>query len=145
LDCYSEVTETQEKFQGLPLGARAVQIANGQSTNYFLSTFGRSPRATVCACEATTEPTLSQALHLLNGDTLERKVAQGRTVPKLLEAQLSPAQVVEALYVRCLSRKPTAEEAGQIQALLAADADPRPALEDIFWALLNSREFLFNH
>jgi hypothetical protein len=145
LDCYSEVTDTQEKFPGLPLGARAVQIANGQSSNYFLTTFGRSPRTTACACEATTEPTLSQALHLLNGDTLERKVAQGAVVAKLLEAKLSPPQVVETLYVRCLSRKPTAAEAEQIQALLTADGDPRPVLEDVFWALLNSREFLFNH
>ena len=139
------MTETQEKFQGLPLGARAVQIANGQSTNYFLTTFGRSPRTTVCACEATTEPTLSQALHLLNGDTLERKVAQGGVVSKLLAAQLSPLQVVEMLYVRCLSRKPTPQETEQFQTLLAAAADPRPALDDVFWALLNSREFLFNH
>jgi len=145
LDCYSEVTDTQEKFQGLPLGARAVQIANGQSTNYFLTTFGRSPRTTVCACEATTEPTLSQALHLLNGDTLERKVAQGQIVSKQLEAQLTPAQVVETLYIRCLSRKPTPAEAEQFQTLLAANPDPKPVLEDIFWALLNSREFLFNH
>jgi hypothetical protein len=145
LDCYSQVTETQEKFQGLPLGSRAVQIANGQSTNYFLTTFGRSPRNTACACEATTEPTLSQALHLLNGDTLERKVEQGRSVPKMLEAKLAPTQVVEALYVRCLSRKPTAAEAEKFQALIGPDADPRLALQDVFWAVLNSREFLFNH
>jgi hypothetical protein len=145
LDCYSQVTETQEKFQGLPLGARAVQIANGKSTNYFLTTFGRSPRNTACACEATTEPTLSQALHLLNGDTLERKVEQGRSVPKLLEAKLTSAQVVESLYVRCLSRKPTPAEAEKFQALVGPDADPRLALQDVFWAVLNSREFLFNH
>ncbi len=144
LDCYSEVTETQEKFGGLPLGARAVQIAGGQS-NYFLATFGRSARTTVCACEATTEPTLSQALHLLNGDTLERKVKGGRSVPKMLEAQMNPAQVVEALYIRCLSRRPTPQEMEKFQTVLAADGDPKPALEDVFWAVLNSREFLFNH
>ncbi len=145
LDCYSEVTDTQEKFQGLPLGARAVQIANGQVSNYFLSTFGRSQRTTVCACEATTEPTLSQALHLLNGDTLQRKVNDGRCVPRMLEAQLNPSQVVESLYMRCLSRRPTPQELEKFQALLATDPDPRPALEDVFWAVLNSREFLFNH
>jgi hypothetical protein len=84
-------------------------------------------------------------LHLLNGDTLERKVSQGQIVPKLLDAKLSPAQIVETLYIRCLARKPTPQEAEQFQALIAADADPRPVLEDVFWALLNSREFLFNH
>ena len=67
LDCICQVTETQEKFPGLPLGARAVQIADGGTSTYFLTTFGRAPRNTVCACEVKTEPTLSQALHLLNG------------------------------------------------------------------------------
>jgi hypothetical protein len=145
LDCYSAVTESQEKLPGLPLGARAVQIANGQKSNYFLSTFGRSARTTVCACEATTEPTLSQALHLLNGETLQRKVAEGKLVHKLLDTQQTPQQVVESLYIRCLSRKPTPAEMEKLQAVIAAEADPKPALEDIFWAVLNSREFLFNH
>src|SRR5262249_32648021 len=70
LDCLSQITAIPEKFQGLPLGARAVQVADGTSSNYFLTSFGRSLRTTVCAAEATTEPTLSQALHLINGDTL---------------------------------------------------------------------------
>ncbi|MGC8642632.1 MAG: DUF1549 domain-containing protein, partial [Isosphaeraceae bacterium] len=66
LDAISEVTETKDKFQGLPLGARAVQIADGQSSTYFLTTFGRATRETPCSCEVKLEPTLSQALHLLN-------------------------------------------------------------------------------
>ena len=86
LDCLSQVTEIQEKFQGLPLGARAVQIADGQTSNYFLTSFGRSPRTTVCAAEATTEPTLSQALHMLNGDTLTRKMGESKRLQKLLDA-----------------------------------------------------------
>ena len=73
LDCICQVTETKDKFRGLPLGARAVQIADGATTDYFLTTFGRSPRETVCACDVRTEPTLSQALHLLNGDTVHRQ------------------------------------------------------------------------
>ncbi|MFM7974074.1 MAG: DUF1549 and DUF1553 domain-containing protein, partial [Pirellula sp.] len=56
LDCISQVTTTKDKFRGLPLGARAVQIADGATSNYFLSTFGRSARTTVCADEATTDP-----------------------------------------------------------------------------------------
>src|SRR5690606_10494486 len=77
LDCICQVTGTQEKFRGLPLGARAVQIADGRTSNYFLTTFGRSPRETVCAAEAKTEPTLSQALHMLNGSTIQGKITQG--------------------------------------------------------------------
>jgi hypothetical protein len=80
LDCISQVTETKEKFRGLPLGARAVQIADGTTSNYFLTTFGRAKRETVCACEAKTDPTLSQALHMLNGDAVHGKIAQGGVV-----------------------------------------------------------------
>ena len=57
-DCITQVTETKDKFRGLPLGARAVQIADGATSDYFLTTFGRSPRETVCACDVRTEPTL---------------------------------------------------------------------------------------
>jgi hypothetical protein len=145
LDCLSEVTNTKEKFQGLPLGARAVQIADGAVGNYFLTTFGRSPRNTVCECEATTDPTLSQALHLINGDTIERKIREGRVIKSLLEAGKSPAEVIEQLYLRCLGRKPTAEEMSKLATLLPEKGDVKPALTDIFWALINSREFLFNH
>src|SRR5205085_7113461 len=99
LDCISEVTESQEKFRGLPLGARAVEIADGRTNNYFLTTFGRATRETVCACEAKTEPTLSQALHMLNGNTIQGKVQQGGLVKKLLDAKKQPAEVIESLYV----------------------------------------------
>jgi hypothetical protein len=145
LDCISHVTETKEKFQGLPLGARAVQIADGQTSNYFLTTFGRAPRATVCACEASTDPTLSQALHLLNGETVERKIVEGKVIDRLLAAGQTPPQVIETIYIKCLSRKPTPEESQKLVGLVGSDPDPRPALHDIFWSLLNSREFLFNH
>ena len=145
LDCISQVTDTKEKFKGLPLGARAVQIADGRTSNYFLTTFGRAPRNTVCACEADTAPTLSQALHLLNGSTVEEKIRQGGTVKELLDAGKTPRQTVETLYVRCLARKPTVEEMQGLGGVFRDTADKQEALEDIFWALLNSREFLFNH
>ncbi|MBI3837093.1 MAG: DUF1553 domain-containing protein, partial [Planctomycetia bacterium] len=145
LDCLSQVTEIQEKFQGLPLGARAVQIADGQTSNYFLSSFGRSPRTTVCAAEATTEPTLSQALHLINGDTLARKIGESKRLQKLIDAGQKPAQIVETIYMACLSRRPSPEEVQKLDGLLAAEANPRNAVDDILWAVLNSREFLFNH
>src|SRR5205085_3937961 len=86
LDCISEVTETQDKFNGLPKGARAVQIADGNTGTYFLKTFGRASRTTVCSCEVKIDPNLSQALHLLNGDTLQSKIEQGGVVKKMLAA-----------------------------------------------------------
>jgi hypothetical protein len=145
LDCISQVTQTSEKFRGLPLGARAVQIADGRSGNFFLKTFGRSDRETVCACEATTEPTLSQALHLLNGETLERKIRSGVTFKQLLDGKKTPAENIETLYLTCLSRKPTPEESQRLEAILADEPARADGLHDLFWALLNSREFLFNH
>ena len=79
LDCISQVTDTPNKFKGLPLGARAVQIADGNTSNYFLTTFGRATRATVCSCEVKMEPNLSQALHLLNGDATHSADPAGQT------------------------------------------------------------------
>jgi hypothetical protein len=145
LDCLSQVTEIQEKFQGLPLGARAVQVADGTTSNYFLTSFGRSPRTTVCAAEATTEPTLSQALHLINGDTVARKIGESKRLQKLIDGGQKPAQIVETIYLACLSRKPSPEEMQKLDGLLATETNPRNAVDDILWAVLNSREYLFNH
>ncbi len=145
LDCINQVTETKEKFQGLPLGARAVQIADGQTSNYFLTTFGRAKRETVCACEANTDPSLSQALHMLNGDAVHGKIAQGGAVKKLLDQGKTPEQVIETLFVRCLSHKPAAEEKQKLLAVVTGADNPQAGLEDVFWGILNSREFLFNH
>jgi hypothetical protein len=146
LDAISQVTDTKNKFPGLPLGARAVQIADGGTTNYFLTTFGRAQRGTVCSCEVKMEPTLSQALHLMNGPTVTQKIVEGKLLESRLAEEKKPQEIVEELYIRCLSRKPTDAERGKFDALLAQEgADQAQLLEDIFWALLNSREFMFNH
>jgi hypothetical protein len=145
LDCITQVTETTNEFPGLPPGSRAVQLPDGRTPNYFLTTFGRSTRATACTCEVKTAPTLSQALHLLNGETTTGKIAEGKVVERLLAAKKEPVVVAEELYVRCLGRKPTPTEAARIAAKLGRETDPKQDLEDLFWALLNTNEFLFNH
>ncbi len=145
LDTISTVTDTRDKFQGLPLGARAVQIADGGSSTYFLTTFGRATRETVCSCEVKMEPTLSQALHLLNGDSVNAKIQQGGTVPKLIAGKKFPEERIIELYIRCLSRKPTREELDKLLLTMGEGSNQTKAIDDIFWALLNSREFLFNH
>ncbi len=145
LDCINQVTETSNSLPGLPLGGRAVQVPDGAARNYFLNTFGRADRGTACSCEVKVTPTLSQALHLLNGDTTNDKIVQGKVVEKLLATKGDADAVAAELYVRCLSRKPTATEATRIAARLAESADKKQALQDLFWALLNTNEFLFNH
>ena len=145
LDAISQVTNTKNKFQGLPLGARAVQIADGRVSNYFLTTFGRATRETVCSCEVKMEPNLSQALHLLNGDVINKRIVQGNIVKELLGAGKDHGAVIHELYVRCLSRKPKESEQANLLAAISGDEDKKAALEDTFWAILNSKEFIFNH
>ena len=145
LDCISSVTSTQDKFPGLPVGARAVQIADGNTATYFLTTFGRAKRESVCSCEVKMEPNLSQALHLINGDTSNSKIAQGQLVPTRLKEGKTPADIITEMFMRCFTRRPTEKELASLTAIVAEQQNPQEALEDIFWSLLNSREFLFNH
>jgi hypothetical protein len=145
LDIISQVTDTKNKFAGLPLGARAVQIADGNVNTYFLTTFGRAKRDTVCSCEVVMEPNLSQALHLLLGDTVNKRIPDGAVVAKLLKESQTPAQIIEELYLRCFSRKPQPKELEELTQQIAAEKNPQEALEDVFWSLLNAKEFVFNH
>ena len=145
LDCISQVTGTTDDFRGLPAGSRAIQIADGQTPNYFLSTFGRSTRNTACSCEVKTSPTLSQALHLLNGETTSGKIAEGRLIERLMQQHDDPLIVVRELYVACLSREPVPAELEKIQKRIEEQSDLQQSLTDLFWALLNSNEFVFNH
>jgi len=145
LDSITQATDTKNKFAGLPLGARAVQISNGNTSTYFLTTFGRATRGSVCSCEVKIEPNLSQALHLLNGETIAGKIAEGKLVERRLAEGKKPEEIIEELYVRCLTRMPTEMETQKLGEAIAASADVKLTLEDTFWALMNSREFVFNH
>ena len=145
LDMVTAATDTKNKFRGLPLGARAVQIADGNTSTYFLTTFGRASRETACSCEVKMEPNLSQALHLLNGDTLHEKISSGGVVKAMLDAGQTTEQVVDELYLRTLTRNPTEKELSQLVAVVNESDNAQQTLEDAFWALLNAREFVFNH
>ena len=110
-----------------------------------MTTFGRAKRGSVCSCEVKIEPNLSQALHLINGDTLHSKITQGNFIGKRLEAEKNVQQIIEELYLTCLCRRPTDQEKQKLNAILDETEDKKTALEDVFWGLLNSREFVFNH
>jgi hypothetical protein len=145
LDVISQATETKNKFPGLPLGARAVQIADGNVSNYFLTTFGRATRESVCSCEVKLEPTLSQSLHMLNGDATTNRIRSGGLIPKRLAEKKTPEQIIDELYLRTLVRRPAPIEMDRLRAALNEEPDKAKGLEDVFWALMNTREFVFNH
>ncbi len=148
LDAIHQVTATKEKFRGLPLGSRAVEIVDGRTTTYFLTTFGRASRDTVCACEVKMEPNLSQALHLLNGDTVNAKIQSGGLTGAMLKDGKTTDQIIEEFYWRSLSRPPTQTEQTKLAGYFEeakTPADKAIVLNDIFWAVLNSKEFIFNH
>jgi hypothetical protein len=146
LDAIAEVTATPSTFNETPRGLRAAQLFEGlnRSNNYFLKTFGLCPRESVNVAETRLEPTLAQALHLLNGDTIEGKLGRSAVVADLVKAGRKPDEIVEDLFVRALTRKPSEAEKKKLLALVT-DPKDRKAYDDILWALLNSTEFSFNH
>jgi hypothetical protein len=144
LDCITQVTETQDKFRGLPLGARAVEVADGKTSNYFLTTFGRADREVICSREQV-GPTLSQALHMLNGETVENKIAQGGVVQKLIKANMTPREIASELYLRTFNRMPTEAELRKLEEHWGVTEEQPKVYTDIFWALMNAKEFMFNH
>lgn len=146
LDGISQITETPNKFQGLPLGARAVQIADGAVSTYFLTTFGRAKRESVCSCEVKMEPTLSQALHLMNGDAVHDRIKSGKIVARMVSEKKTDREIVDDLFLRVFGRPPIEKEWAAIQQAVADAPESRQAvLEDLFWAVLNSKEFYFTH
>ncbi|MEM8955328.1 MAG: DUF1549 domain-containing protein [Verrucomicrobiota bacterium] len=145
LDTISQVTNTKNKFTGLPLGARAVQIADGRTSSYFLKTFGRAERETVCSCEVSADPNLSQALHLINGETVHNRIKEGAIIAEAIKAGQNPDQITTDLYIRTLSREPLINEKQKILGFFENPEQEQAILEDVFWSLLNSKEFLFNH
>ncbi|MGE3806270.1 MAG: DUF1549 and DUF1553 domain-containing protein, partial [Gemmataceae bacterium] len=145
-DAIDFATGTREKYDGLPLGTRAIQLPDPEIKSYLLDIFGRPARQITCECERTMQPNIAQALHLLNGDFLNTKIgnAQGR-LEKHLQAKTALPAMVDEFYLITLSRPPRPEERQRAEELVKAAPNPKEGLQDLLWALLNSREFLFNH
>jgi hypothetical protein len=145
LDAISESTGVPEEFNGWPVGYRAIQVWDNHMPSYFFRIFGRPVRATVCECERSDEPSIAQALHLLNAPELFEKIShrQGRA-RRLSGSSLSPIEVIDELYLSTLSRLPSDAERDLMLSAFT-DLDRRAASEDVLWTLMNSKEFLFNH
>jgi hypothetical protein len=155
LDALSQVTGVPTAFDGYPKGTRALQLPDSQVASYFLTSFGRPERERTCACERQQEPNVAQALHLSNGDTINMKLrAPGGLIERLLKANATDDQSLDEIYLAALCRLPDAAERAKAKAVLADAARPaagapaearRAVLEDLCWAVLTDKEFLFNH
>lgn len=146
LDAISQATGVPEEFNGWPTGYRAIQIWDNKLPSHFLEVFGRPSRQSVCACERGTEPSIAQALHLMNSATTMDRVRNPHGRAALLaNSGLTPEAIVDELYLTCLSRFPQDAERSLMLQAFVETADRRQAAEDILWTLLNTREFVFNH
>ncbi|MGD9857743.1 MAG: DUF1549 domain-containing protein [Planctomycetaceae bacterium] len=146
LDAIDDACGTQERFRGVPLGTRAIELPDTNFASYFLDTMGRPLRTIACECERTSEPNLAQVLHVANGDVIQNKLSdkQGR-IAGLVTAGADDETAIRELYFATFSRPPSDEELSLSRSVVAGTDDRQQAVEDLLWALLNSREFLFNH
>ena len=153
IDSVVAVTGTPRGFSGFAEGTSAIDYyprssGGTEGPNFGDEVFkcmGRSPRGSVSSTETKTSPTISQALHLSVGDTISPRLGCSGRIIACVNAKTSPSAAVEELFIRCLSRKPTAEELdGFLNMIPSPPANPQP-YEDVVWALLNSTEFMFNH
>jgi hypothetical protein len=131
-----------------PMGLRALQLPETQTDSYFLKVFGRPDREKTCECERSANPSVTQVLNIANGETINKKLsAKDSNVAKLLATDTSNEKIIEDAYLSALSRFPTSAEKEKILKVLngTTESDRRAVVEDLYWAVLSSKEFLFNH
>ncbi len=147
-DAFHQVTGTTQAYTGLPAGTKAVQLPDASIGPYFLKVFGQPQGDTACECERSQEANLAQSLHLLNSSEVQNKIASGSgRSAKLAGDKKRPAEEkVRELYRWVYSREPNAEELKIALGHIAKhETNVKVAYEDIVWALINTKEFLFNH
>jgi hypothetical protein len=148
LDALSEVTGAPTEFAGYAPGWRAEQLPDSNVNSYFLKSFGRPMRELTCECERTATPSMVQVLHMSNGNTINGKLAaKGNRIEQLLNKNLPPDQIVDEAYLSTFARFPTSDGRRELASLLEQSPknERRAAIEDLYWSLLSSREFLFDH
>ncbi len=147
LDAIDHVTAATTKFNGLPEGTRAVQLPDTNVNSYFLQVFGRPDGASACECERSNEANLAQSLHLLNSSDVQNKLTSGsgRAAHLADDKALTHQQKIEQIYLQAFSRQPDSNEMGVAVAYIEKTKNDKQAYEDILWAIVNTKEFLFNH
>ena len=142
--CY--VTDVPEKFAGFALGTRAVQLPDGEVNHPFLKTFGQPARELACECEREGDSNLAQALQLINGPAVNDRLRNATNrIGKLMTAKKADREILDELFLVTLTRPPTDSEVSAMLGHVSAQTDKRKAWEDVHWALINSKEFLFRH
>ncbi len=147
LDAIDVVTQSKTNFGGVPERTRAVQLPDSGFNSYFLTVFGKPENASACECERSSEANLAQSLHLLNSSEVQGKLsaAAGRAASLASDKDRTREQKVREIYLRVYSREPLADELAIAVGHLSKASDEKLAYEDILWALVNTKEFLFNH
>jgi hypothetical protein len=160
LDAVNQLTNSKSAFAGLPPGTRAVSLPDNSYNqgSYFLTVFGRPEGSSACECERTMEASLAQSLHLLNATDIQQKLTANDGQAALLVKESRPdKEKLGDLYMTAFSRLPTTDEVVMAETHLnkprnGADGKPldsvaakRQGYEDLLWALINTKEFLFNH
>ncbi len=145
-DALAQATDVANRFQGANATRRAIEVPDPSSASAILDTFGRCSRAGICGSASAPALTLRQALLLIGGPVIQDKVVSlNGYLSSALKLDLEPEELVENLYYRTVCRPPAPEEVSRWAAELKKASSQREAAEDLFWALLNSREFAFNH
>ena len=146
MDMITQTTGVPEKFDGSPLGTRAIELWDSKVRHYFLKQFGRPVRASACECERASEPNIAQVLHLLNSDFIDTRLRHDDgCVARWVSSIQDNDKLLEEMYLTFLGRPIKAEEKKIALGHLTKTKDRRTGFEDVAWALLNTKEFLFNH
>ena len=146
LDAIDLVTGVPTNFDGVPVGTRAIELPDNGFNSYFLTVFGRPESSSACECERSGDASLAQSLHLLNSKDILGKVSSDSGNAKRLNDDSRPIeQRIEELYLLAFARKPNDEEIQIAREHIQTREKARDGFEDVVWALINTKEFLFNH
>jgi Protein of unknown function (DUF1549)/Protein of unknown function (DUF1553) len=146
MDMICQATGVPEKFDGTPLHTRAIQLWDSKVRHYFLKQFGRPVRVSACECERVGEPNIAQVLHLLNSEFIDTRLRHDDgNIARLVRTQPDDRKVLDELWLKFLSRPIRASETEKTLEHVRKSKTRREGFEDIGWALLNTKEFLFNH
>lgn len=146
LDAVAQVTGVTDRFKAMAPGSRACELADAEIPSTLLDTFGRPPRVMPSDSERTCSPAISQALAMLNGEAIQQKIkSPDCALNTLLKSGKQDAEILDTLFLSALARHPSSEETAALLQGIRQAGKKEEGFQDVLWALLNSKEFLFVH